>query len=1180
MYKYLYLVCIALIYTIVVVAQPTPYSPSDYATDQYTNVTCYWYSYPGASSYDLQWSTSSNFSTGTLSQLYISGTSYKVTGLNQNTTYYWRVRANLSSGGSTSYSYPFQFKTGVPPTAKISMVSTQICTNEQANVYSSSTGTQPINCTWTFSGGTPYTSYDTYPNVYYKYPGTFTIKLQATNAFGTSTTSTTIKVISGVNIDSADVTGNTVKCPGGFVTITAHPSGMKYLWSTGEKTQSIKVKNAGVYKVSIGNGTCSVMDSLKILYDTATLSVTVTSPAKACYKDSVKLDAGAGRLSYTWSTGQKTRVIYVKKPGRYSVITLGSDSCIYKGSATVKFYYDSIFRITTKGVSKGMSCLQKPVQLFAAQGFQKYKWSTGDTGMVLTVTKPGFYSVTAQDVQGCSAYAEINLSYTIVNCMSGIYTIGGKNPDYTTIEGALNALHASVVSGPVTFNIRSGDYHVYQTFVIDSLTRLDGNHEVTFQSEAGDAFQVSIYNDQTVISSVFIPIFDLRYTEYITLKNLTINASGQSNYPCCVAVGGSKNISFIGNIFKDATQGKYDAALLTIGGNNEIFVYKNTFLGSHKAIEVTSADGVHIEGNTFTGQEQAMIYGQFSRNIQIIGNSSTQRGTGYKTPYDVYLIQTSDVIIHENYFVNFNPTFNNYGIRLSECSFTDTTASHIVNNIISSSGIGILAEKCSGLNIYHNNIYASTYGIKMPYSRIGLVNNTIYANYSAVSNGTSEPYSFSQIKTNNYYAGLSNSVTEVKNLAGSSLNIDPKYTAIDDPFAKNTQFDNSGTVLRAVTIDFFQKPRDTIKADIGAVEIHNIHDLKTDAVFLDTAKCGFSSGEPLNFSFSNQSTIYDETVSAGGGAITFGYKIDNNSSVNLASNLSASKVLTTYETQQMSYSGKLDLAAPGKHVVKVWVKMTSDANRSNDTITLVVNSKEKPVAAFSAQFPCVGTPTTFKNETVFTGNEISYTWIFPDGSKAYTKDVVKVFNNPGTYSVKLITVSSQGCKDSVTKSVRVFAHINALISRSGNTLSGPAGAKMYQWLLNGAIIPGGFSQIYTPSANGKYQLIVTNDGGCADTSEIFDFILTGIKEASPTYNIILFPNPASGLVTLSVSGLYFQKAEISVCDVMGNIVHNSALELEDGMGNVVLDLSGAKKGFYFLKLSTKNGNVITKLVLQ
>ncbi len=79
---------------------PTLASPADGATNQATSLTLSWNASSGASTYRVQVSTSSTFTSTVVDDSTVATTSKAVSGLSNNTTYYWRVNAKNSSGTS------------------------------------------------------------------------------------------------------------------------------------------------------------------------------------------------------------------------------------------------------------------------------------------------------------------------------------------------------------------------------------------------------------------------------------------------------------------------------------------------------------------------------------------------------------------------------------------------------------------------------------------------------------------------------------------------------------------------------------------------------------------------------------------------------------------------------------------------------------------------------------------------------------------------------------------------------------------------------------------------------------------------------------------------------------------------------------------------------------------------
>jgi len=91
-------------------SSPFLVSPANGAINQATNVTLSWNATTGATSYQLQVSASSSFATTVFNQSNLTSTSQAMTGLLNNTTYYWRVSAS-NVGGTSGWSTGWSFTT-------------------------------------------------------------------------------------------------------------------------------------------------------------------------------------------------------------------------------------------------------------------------------------------------------------------------------------------------------------------------------------------------------------------------------------------------------------------------------------------------------------------------------------------------------------------------------------------------------------------------------------------------------------------------------------------------------------------------------------------------------------------------------------------------------------------------------------------------------------------------------------------------------------------------------------------------------------------------------------------------------------------------------------------------------------------------------------------------------------
>jgi hypothetical protein len=190
--------------------------------------------------------------------------------------------------------------------------------------------------------------------------------------------------------------------------------------------------------------------------------------------------------------------------------------------------------------------------------------------------------------------------------LSGTYTIGGSSPSYATFSAAASALNSQGVSGPVTFNVRTGTYN--EQFVITSVTGASATNTITFQSESGVASDVTLEFSNTSSNNYVV---ELNGASYITIQNLTITSTEPTfNY---------------GQLLYFQNQCNYDNIL------------NNTLKGLPVTSWYTSADvvyaycsgtGLVVEGNTITDGTMSMIWlGTDNTPSGLMNNSIVRNNT-------------------------------------------------------------------------------------------------------------------------------------------------------------------------------------------------------------------------------------------------------------------------------------------------------------------------------------------------------------------------------------------------------------------------------------------------------------------------------------------------------------------------------------------------------------------------
>jgi gliding motility-associated-like protein len=118
----------------------------------------------------------------------------------------------------------------------------------------------------------------------------------------------------------------------------------------------------------------------------------------ACLGDSAILDAGPGKTSYLWSTGDTTQKLVVFEPGTFWVSVNSGQQCTAADTVVVEFY-EPTFNLN---VPQDTIC-QGSELLLSVDGVFTYEWQDGSTNPFLIVSDSGQYWVEITDFQGCKS---------------------------------------------------------------------------------------------------------------------------------------------------------------------------------------------------------------------------------------------------------------------------------------------------------------------------------------------------------------------------------------------------------------------------------------------------------------------------------------------------------------------------------------------------------------------------------------------------------------------------------------------------------------------------------------------------------------------------------------------------------------------------------------------------------
>jgi gliding motility-associated-like protein len=178
-------------------------------------------------------------------------------------------------------------------------------------------------------------------------------------------------------------------CKPDSVILNAGNPGCTYLWSNGATSQTIVVKDPGMYSVIVSNSLCSATDTTIVsIFSLPKFKLDTT----LCIGQNLTLKANVSGASYNWSTGATTESITVNTTGLYWV-DIRAGLCQVRDTMIAKFIPLPIVDLP---VSLDL-CPNDVIKLDAGNPGSTYHWSTGATTQSILVSAAGHYVVTVSN---------------------------------------------------------------------------------------------------------------------------------------------------------------------------------------------------------------------------------------------------------------------------------------------------------------------------------------------------------------------------------------------------------------------------------------------------------------------------------------------------------------------------------------------------------------------------------------------------------------------------------------------------------------------------------------------------------------------------------------------------------------------------------------------------------------
>lgn len=240
------------------------------------------------------------------------------------------------------------------------------------------------------------------------------------------------------------------------------------------------------------------------------------------------------------------------------------------------------------------------------------------------------------------------------------------------------------------------------------------------------------------------------------------------------------------------------------------------------------------------------------------------------------------------------------------------------------------------------------------------------------------------------------------------------------------------------------------------------------------------------------------------------------------------------------------------------VEITNEQNFAAQFSMELEEADDFDITADSLYFMCEGNEIQLSADGAF-----EYSWNPSTGlDDATNADPICDIDITTNYVVTGTSVF--GCLDSATVQVTVFDNPVVSIQQNIDTLFAMPEGLIYQWYLNGELIDGETGPYYVAEDDGLISVVGTNDFGCSDSSEVFDYV--GIEGLQGFQEHFLYPNPGNGKIVVGLTRGFETNEPLLVYDDAGRLVHTENTTTTGKSTTHEFDLSHLSEGYYVLQI--------------
>ena len=719
------------------------------------------------------------------------------------------------------------------------------------------------------------------------------------------------------------------------------------------------------------------------------------------------------------------------------------------------------------------------------------------------------------------------------SALNGTYYIGPYK-DYLSFKSAVNDLISYGVCGHVIFVADTGLYS--EQLTIPAIPGASPTSTITFQSATNDSSAVRIKYSSTASTDNWVIKFD--GASYITFKKITIMNNG----------------SYYGRSFEFDHSCSHNSILnchlkvVTPGNGNINNINFESYTHNYN----------HIENNFIeNGNYGIRLYG-LSTSVHDSGNIiRNNKFTGFS-------YRAVDLYFQENVIVDNNQMSNN----------TNSSLINAIRLIYCNSGYSVSGNKINLRN------YGSTYGISLSYLKANsysngiVVNNSIVLSSSTTNNNTVQGITSTYCNYQNIY------YNSIRLSAGTKTGTNPScavflYTPDTASSTGHVRLENNilANYNGGYSVIIYQQnylyksdfndlySSDTLLAKAGTVSYNSLASWR-NAIHKDSNSVSrvpsFKDTADLHLTNSSHLRLFHPIA-----IVPFDIEGFPRNTVN--PNIGAyERLIEGFDILNEGFLLTADSICEGNYPLLMKIYNNSPAVLDSADVQWTVNSAPQAPYHLTSSIPAHKDTIILLGIYYFTGGSSYYIKTWTEAVNGHIDQ--DHFNDSMNYTVfvKSKPIVDLG-KDTILQSGSATITLDA-----GN------GMDYYYWY------NGSTSQTLTIDSSGigydtLFAWVITGRNGCyaADTIMIIFQPGSSITEKHEI-QILLYPNPTNGLVTLEIGLALKNDIDISICDIMGKTL-KTLHETNVDQPTVQLDLSKYSAGIYLVKINSGSDFSVTKI---